>query len=112
MDFTINTALYLLLFGLFILYSTQQITTISSAFLNSYFSNLQSPIPPPANMKLSIFYSLLAILGTTVSAPVPEAEIETRSVLKIYPSQAVNIFTPDHGYITGDVYVFRVCSPS
>ncbi|KAL0631512.1 hypothetical protein Q9L58_009620 [Maublancomyces gigas] len=61
-------------------------------------------------MKLSIFYSLLAILGTTVSAPVPEAEIETRSVFKIYPSQAVNIFTPDHGYITGDVYVYRYTS--
>lgn len=63
-------------------------------------------------MKLAIFSSLLAIVGLTVSAPVPDAEISTRSILQIYPSLAVNIFTPDHGTITGDVYIFRVCPPT
>lgn len=60
-------------------------------------------------MKLTIFTSLLAIFGLTSSAPVPEAEIEARSVAEFYPSLAVNIFTPDKGTVMGDVYVFRVC---
>lgn len=63
-------------------------------------------------MKLAIFSSLLAILGLTLSAPLPDAELDTRSTLTIYPSLAVNIFTPDHGTVTGGVYVFRVCPPA
>lgn len=59
-------------------------------------------------MKLAIFTSVFAVLSLTFAAPVPDAEIEARSVAKFYPSLAVNIFTPDKGTVKGDVYVFRV----
>ncbi|KAH8144504.1 uncharacterized protein LAJ45_11479 [Morchella importuna] len=58
-------------------------------------------------MKFSIFASLLAFTGLVSCAPVPDVEIERRAVTLIYPSLAVNIFTPSNGVVMGDVYVFR-----
>ncbi|KAH0609208.1 uncharacterized protein H6S33_001436 [Morchella sextelata] len=58
-------------------------------------------------MKFSIFASLLAFTGLVSCAPVPDVEIERRAVATIYPSLAVNIFTPSNGVVMGDVYVFR-----
>lgn len=64
-------------------------------------------------MKVAIFTSILAIFGSALAAPVPDAEIEARSVAKIYPSLAVNIFTPDKGTTQfGAAYVFRVSKPA
>lgn len=60
-------------------------------------------------MKVAIFTSLLAIFGSALSAPVPDAAIEARAVASIYPSLAVNIFTPNWGTTQFNaVYVFRV----
>lgn len=58
-------------------------------------------------MRTSILTSIIALFGLALSSPVDKA-FAARAAPTFHPTLVVNIYTPDGGSVSGDVFVHRV----